>query len=249
MILYPTVYMNGSPVTWFVQTVSPSNSPGSYYRQCLLVFKGWHDIDITALPAWDVYASHDPTDPRGELIIRNGVIPPDQPPRFTFDGGVPTTEVMVYDWAWLAQRVRDDRHTLVIASDATAARRAVMSYVGPVGDWRYLQASTLHQAITQLAALVGMWIDIRLPNARFSAKVFAPGTTLWNAILQLAEPFAPEPYFRRAEGRMLLADRAAAAQGAGSSLALSEKVVKSIAGGTRIAHVVRRVLVQVPRWL
>ena len=251
MSFIATVYMDGRDVTDFVQSVSVKQQTECYYRTFNITFKGWHSINLTA--SWDIFGSRTANYPRSEIQIRNGVSNPDQAPRFSFTGGVPTTEIQGYDWAWRAQKVRTGEHaainTLVIAANSTAARRAVIKSTAVVGRWRWIRATTLHEAITQLGLLAGMWVEIRIPDVAIAAQVLDPGQTLWDSILQLAQPFAPEPYFRRSEDRMLLADRAAAAQGVGSLLVLSESLVKSITGVPAVAQLLRRLLIGVPRWL
>jgi hypothetical protein len=251
MILLPTVYMGGRDVGAFLQRVAVSNATATYYRSFTVTFRGWHSIDLTA--SWDIFATHTASIPRSETQIRNGISNPDQLPKFTFAGDVPTTEVQGFDWAWRAQKVRTGDNaainTLVIAPDSTSARRAVFTSNTVVGNWSWIRATTLHEAITQLGLLAGMQIELRIPDVAIAAQVLPPGQTIWDSILNLARPFAPEPYFRRCEDRMLLADRAAAAQGIGSSLGLSEDLVKSIDGVPATAQMLRRLLIGVPPWL
>jgi len=153
-----------------------------------------------------------------------------------------------YDWSWMAQR-RCPSDTLVIASSRKLARWAIEKAEGPVGRWRWIPTPTLHDAVQKLGALAGFTCELRIPNFRISAQVLDPTKSYWQSILELTECFAPRYEFRRTENRVLITDRVAAFQGVGSTMVLSEAAIKGIEAGPSVFRYVRRVLIEVPRWL
>jgi hypothetical protein len=250
MILLPTVYMDGRDVTSAVDAVTVTHGKGVLYRECAIRFRGWHSVDMAS--KWDVYMSRDATVPRSEIQIRSGVIAPDREPTIQVSGkAVLSTTVTVYDWAYVATMFHPPC-TIVVAPDMTAATRAVAQAEEPVGAWVCLQATTLHDAVSKLAALAGFWVEISIPNVKVSAQVMLATQSCWESIKSLTDPFAPNYWFRRAEGRLIIADRAATYQAVGSTLVLSKASVaqdKGITAGPTIYRTLRRVVVGVPRWL
>ena len=250
MILIPTVYMDQRDVTAAVDAVTVTQSKGVLYRECAIRFRGWHSIDMGS--RWDVYMSRDATNPRSSIQIRAGIIAPDREPTIQVTGkDVLSTTVTVYDWAYVATMFHPSC-TVVVAPDMTSAVRAVAETTAPVGRWVCLQAVTLHDAVSQLAALAGFWVEISIPNVKVSAQVMPATQSCWDSIKSLTDPFAPNYWFRRGEGRLIIADRTAAYQGAGSTLVLSPAVVdhdKGITAGPTIYRTLRRVVIGVPRWL
>ncbi len=254
MILQPTVYMDQRDVTAWVDSVSVTQARGEVYRTFSVRLRGWHEV--TPSSVFDVYATHDATNPRSTLLIRSGVIPPDRPPQIDVRG----TEVLAvtvagYDWVYLAC-VRLAPQTLVIAPDMESARRCVAASTQPRGKWSLLRATTVHEAVVQLGLVAGLAVELRIPDVAVAPQVLDPTKAIWDAIRSLVDPFAPDYYFRRAEDRVLIADRMGAAQGMGSSLVLSQQLVDQAKGITSlpaylhgVPKYLRRVLIQVPPWL
>jgi hypothetical protein len=240
--------MGGRPVTAWVDSVSVNQALHCYYREFTVTLRGWHDIDPSA--AWDIYGSHDPTNPYSEILIRAGVVPPDRLPTVQWDGDVPLITVQGYDWAWMAQR-RMSPTTLVLAPDQVSARKAAMAAgEASLGRWSWVRAATMHDAIRQLSLLAGFTADIRIPNAPLAVQVIDPTQSLWAAITSVTDPWAPKIYFRRTENRVVFADRATAGMAVGSTLAIPADVVKGpITAAPTAYRYVSRVIVKVPRWL
>jgi hypothetical protein len=244
--LQVTVYMDRRDVTQWCESVSWGNAAHEIYRNFSLTFKGWHSITPGA--SWDIYGTRDPLVPRSEVLIRNGVIPPDRQPVMTFEGDELRMTVNGYDWSWMAQR-RCPSDTIVIASSRKLARWAIEKAAGPVGRWRWIPTATLHDAVQKLGSLAGFTCELRIPNFRISAQVLDPTKSYWQSILDLTECLAPEYLFRRTENRVLITDRVARLQGVGSTMVLSEAAIKGIEAGPSVFRYVRRVLIEVPRWL
>ena len=246
MILQVTVYMDRRDVTQWCETIAWGNAAHELYRNFSLTFKGWHSIVPGA--SWDIYGTRDPLVPRSEVLIRSGVIPPDRRPVMTFEGDELRTTVTGYDWSWMAQR-RCPSDTIVIASSRKLARWAIEKADGPVGRWRWIPTATLHDAVQKLGSLAGFTCELRIPNFRISAQVLDPTKSYWQSILDLTECLAPEYLFRRTENRVLITDRVARLQGVGSTMVLSEAAIRGIEAGPTRFRYVRRVLVEVPRWV
>jgi hypothetical protein len=240
------VYMDSRPVKIWWESVTWGNPTHEVYRSFSITFIGWHEFSRAS--RWDIYGTRDPAVPRSELLIRQGIVPPDRQPVVSFDGKELRMTVAGYDWAWMAQR-QTPTNTLVVASSTALAQRAVRESQNPVGRWRWIPAATLHDAVRQLGLLAGFTADLRIPNYRFSAALLDPAKSYWQHILDLTEPFAPEYFFRRTESRVLIADRAARAQAVGTTMALSEQTIKGVEAGPSVFKYVRRVIVRVPRWL
>jgi hypothetical protein len=244
--LQVTVYMDRRDVTQWCETISWGNAVHEVYRDFSLTFKGWHSIAPGA--SWDIYGTRDPLVPRSEVLIRNGVIPPDRQPVVSFAGDELRMTVTGYDWPWMAQR-RCPSDTVVVASSRKLARSAIDKAEGPVGRWRWIPAPTLHDAVRSLGSLAGFTCELRIPNFRISSQVLDPTKSYWQSILEFTECLAPEYLFRRTENRVLITDRVARLQGVGSTMVLSEAAIKGIEAGPTRFRYVRRVLIEVPRWL
>ncbi len=251
MILSLSVFMDKRPVTPFVRQVKWQQARRQYYRSFEITFAGWSSVSSAS--KFDIYASHNAADPRAELVIAGGMQAPDQKPKTAVDGDVPTVTVTGYDWAWFAQRLKAPGFsTVVLARSMDDARKAVYKATAPLGRWQWVPATTLHQAVAALAALAGFTVELRIPDYPFSAAIVRPEASLWDAILELVAPYAPEIYCRRTENRVLIVDRTARYQTAGTVIALSEGALRK-PGGVEIvpelARYRRRIILWVPRWL
>jgi len=233
--------MDQRDVTRWVSSLAVSQEPDCYYRTFALTFRGWHSVDPAA--RWDIYGSRDEATPRETVLIRAGIVPPDRQPIVTVDKKGLSVAVTGYDWAWMAQR-RAPTSTVVLAPTRSAARRAIEAYNAFVGRWQWVEAATLHDAVTRLGALAGFWAELRIPNYSLTSYVMDPQKSYWEGIANLLEPLAPRIYFRRTESRVLIADRAAQWIGIGSVLKLSENQITSVEAGPSFFKYVRRVLLR-----
>lgn len=251
-----TVYMNQRDVTPWVTAITFTQQANSYYRSAKVTFAGFNAIDEGA--TWDIFGTYDPTVPRSQVLIYQGAIPPEQPATFTLDAAAgPTVDVTINDWAWFAQRCMP-KHSLVICKTVDEAIKTVEKtipsstpnrYQYAVGSWRWVQAGTFKQAATALANLSQFNITINTPDYDLQPYVVQPTKSTWDAILELAQPFVPEVFFRRTECRVILADRLQRFQGVGSQLVLSAKAIAGpLVATPRIVDYTRRVLLQVPQW-
>lgn len=243
-----TIYMNRRDVTgWLTRIYLRQVRDTPLFRQCELTFASWHEIEEDA--SWDVFGSYDPTKPRSEILLRGGIIPPDQRPQIGLQRGesVPVT-VTLYDWAWRAQRVAP-RSTLVVANSLSAGRRAVAEYGQPVGRYTTIVARHLSTAVAKLGALGGFWVDWRLPDYELGAMVLDPGQSLWESIRALCEPYAPEYYFRRDTDCLVVSDRLATEFGFGTTMTVGLKAVGRIEiVPTRLRRRFHRVIVRFLPW-
>lgn len=246
-----TVYMDKRPITKFVKRLRVQQQSRCLYRSFELDLAGWSSVEVAS--SFDVYASHNPAVPRAEIVIAGGMQAPEQKPKVVVDGGVPTTTVVGYDWAWFAQRLKAPGFTtVVVAKSAGDARRAVLKSATPLGRWQWLPAATLHAAVQGLGGLAGFSVELRMPDYPFSWVIIKPEASLWQAILDLVAPYAPEIYFRRTENRVLITDRVSRYQTAGTKIVLAEGALQNPGGVEVIPELMRyrrRVLLSVPRWL
>lgn len=241
-----TLYMNTRDVTPWVRSFHPVQSPNTPNRGIEVTFTGWHEIEAGA--RWDLYASYSHATPRSELILRGGVIPPDQ--RFKIElarGQNVPFAVTIVDWAWLTQR-RATRDTIVLTPSMSALPRVLASAEGPIGRYTVIVAPTYSAAAVSLAALAGVSLEWRLPDLAFGGLVCDPEASLWTVISNLVDPFAPRIYFRSHTNRVLLADRTSQELGIGSRLHFDATSIKSLEISGTPWRRLRRVLIAVPPW-
>jgi hypothetical protein len=265
-----SVYMNTRPVTRFATAVSVKQPPRTLYKEFEVTFAGWYDIEEGA--SWDIFGTYDPTDPRTEVLIRNGVVPADRERYVSVDGnGVPSLTVKGFSRIWLALR-RAPVDTLVLVPgaglgntvEAALEAFAYRSYrvvgarvVGArglgvtgrrsVGRYRVLQhVSTMHRAVERLAREAGFRAEVRLPDYELAPLVLDPTKSYWAAISDLVAPFAPETWYRESTNTVVIADPLAPRFEVGSKIELAAGVVSGVRGVPVRRRRVRRVIVSVP---
>jgi hypothetical protein len=239
-----TLYMDRRDVTPWVQSLTLRQAPRALYLQADVTFHGWWATDLSS--RWDLYGTYDPTVPRSELLLRGGIIPPDQPAVVTLKRGEPVPSVTpILDWAYFAQRVTA-RRTIVVAPDRSSAQRAIAAYEGPIGAHAILTVDTMNEAVRQLASLTGFNVELRIPDYPIAATVLDPEQSLWDHIFNLVTPFKPEIYFRRDRCSVMIADTVGQQVGVGQTLNFSDDAVKSFEVSPTFRAHRRRVLIKVP---
>lgn len=250
MIYYLTVYMNSRDVTPWVTELSITQPKRTIYRHFDITMAGWHFLEQYEDGAsWDVYASHDDTDPTAEAVIRNGVIPPDRARALLIAAAtVPTISLRGYDNVWLAQR-RRPTDTLVVVPGAGfgdgGVEAALEKYTGPVGRyavWNY--AATISQAVGRLAAEAGLRVDYRLPDADLLPFVIPPDRSYWEALVELVRPWQPEIYYRRNYNTLLILDPEAPRYGIGRTLNVGKENLVRVIGLPVYRNRTRRVILK-----
>lgn len=251
-----TVYMNQRDVTPWVRAIALSQQPNSYYRSAKVTFAGWNVLEDSAL--WDIFGTYDPANPRSEILLYHGGTPAEQPATVTVEPGVvPLVEVTINDWAWFAQRITPadtlviaptlDQATMTVERDSPGAQPT--RYQVPVGSWRWLKAGRFKEAVQALANLGGFNITVNTPDYRLQPYTVPPQKSIWQAIYDLAAPYAPEVLFRRTECRVILADQLQRFQGVGSRLELPVEAIEKLVATPKVVDYTRRVLLQVPPWV
>ena len=243
------VLMGGRDVTRYVTALSVTQPPRQLHREWTLTLAGWTHVDPAA--KWDIFVGYGGG---GEVLVRQGVIPPDWQPTITVGphSAVPGLEISGVDWAWVAARVRRP-DTIVVAPDHRQARRAIARFEDrherrPIGRVTILTAATMHAAVQQLGALAGFAVVPLLPDYKLQGHVCDPHDAIWDAIWRLVAPFAPVALFRRERNEVVIADRPLLAR-AQTEIAIGESMITEL----RIEPVrdgyIRRVLVRIPAWM
>lgn len=241
--------MNTRDVTPFATSIVVRQSPKTLYQEFEVRFAGWSEIETGA--TWDIFGTYDPSNPRAECLIRNGVVPPDRERYVELElGGVPTLEVRGYSRIWLGLRRAPLDTIVVLPGDGVghSVKAALEQHGGAVGRYRvWSYVETMHEAVERLAAEAGFRVDIRLPNYDIGPHVFDPESSYWASILELVEPFAPDVWYRESTNTIAIVDPVASRYLVGNTLQVSPDVI----GGVRSFPVrrrrVRRVIVTVPR--
>jgi len=238
------VTMGDSDVTKYVKSCYVKQGTNILFRQFTILFEAWNNIQPDEV--WNIWASYDPTDPKAELLIRNGVIPPDQQPEFTIAAGEsPRIRVTGYDYVWLAQR-RFPRQTLVLADTMGAANRAVADYDDIIGAYRVVtRRSSLRKALRYLGNQAGIRVDCRLPRRALSPIIINPTMSYWRAMLELARPWAPYIYYEATRNTVVFEDPLTAQVTTGSNLELHADTIKSMSGVHSITKNINRVIIEV----
>ena len=168
-----TVYMDKSDVTKWVRSVEVTQMD-SINRRFILKFNAWHSF--TSTNRWDIFGSYSSSNPRQEILIRNGIVPADRPRVVTVAGGatpqMPTIVAEGYEYVWLAKR-RGPRDTIIMVPSTgdtyDDVRQAIEEAREEVGTYRvWTGCSTLHEAVKKLARAAGLNVSIRIPMGRKS---------------------------------------------------------------------------------
>jgi hypothetical protein len=244
-----TVYMDQRDVTPWVDALEVLQERRQLYRQARIAFRGWFPIALTG--KWDIYGSTDPAVPRSSLLLRRGIIAPDQQGTVNVRRtDVTNCAVTIYDWAWVAQRITPCA-TIVAAATVNEAIKAVAAagqQAWPVGRWQYLPAKTMHDAVRGLAQMAGFTVELHLPNYELAPTVVDPRRSIWEAIWSLVEPFRPEAFFRRERNALVIADGLDVFLGIGGRLQLTEQSIISGSFTPQMFRHLRRVIVRIPPW-
>lgn len=241
-----SLLMGGRDLTKWAESISVSQSEHTLYRQWSATLRGFVDVDLTA--RWDIYGSYDAETPYSEVVMRGGVVPPDNPPTVSVDrAGVPSITLAGYDWAWMVQHITAPS-TIVLAPTFAAARAAVVRESGPVGRYSVVQATTIHGAVLALAAMAGIRVELRLPDAALAPNVLDPSQSVWDSIMGLVEPWAPVIYFRRDSNTVLIGDRLAEITLTDTVATFGDAAIRKLAVTPRRTRNLRRILVGLTPW-
>ncbi len=239
----------GSDVTGFVDDLEIGNDRRQLYRSARITFQGWFPTEPTV--RWDIYGTTDSAAPFSSLLLRNGLTAPDQQADVTLDrGAVQNTQITIYDWAWIAQRISPASTVIAAPSSSKAIKAAAAAdrSAWPLGRWQYLSAQTMHDVVRGLAALAGFGVELYIPNYAIDAIVFDPREQVWPAIWRLVEPFRPEAYFRPERNSVVIATGVDQHLGVGGTLQLTDAaVIRAKISPQRFRHL-RQVIVRTPPW-
>lgn len=238
--------MAGRDVSQWCTGLQVTQRPRELHREWAVTLVGFTALDRAA--RWDIVAEYGAGGGTGEVLVRQGIVPPDWQP--TIDVGPRNAPVRVevrgVDWAWIAARVRPPG-TLVIAPDARSASRALAAYRGQgIGRTVHVRAETMHGAVRQMGKLAGFTVAPLLPDYRLQGHVVDAASAVWDAIWALAAPFAPVAYARRERNEIVIADRVDAIGGA-EPLGLGADSIASMAIEPIRAANLRRIVLTIPR--
>lgn len=248
-----TVYMDQSDVTKWIRSVDITQLD-SVNRRFVLRFNAWNSFDSTN--RWDIFGSYDPSNPRDEVLIRNGIIPTDRPRMVAVAGGdepaMPTITAEGFEWVWLAKR-KGPRETIImvpshgnVIEDVTKAIEEAQREVGTYRVWT--GCTTLHTAIHKLARAAGVNVSVRIPNYDLVPYVVPMENSYWQEIERLTDPYVPHRYYARPTNTLVIADKQDQIMGAGNKMILSGDVIQSLQARPKTTKRVRRVIASVPPW-
>jgi hypothetical protein len=262
MRTFSTVYMNGSDVTPWITDLEIRQPRGAVYKQFTATFAGWNAVESYRTGAsWDLFSSNDPENPRAEVEIRGGTVPPDRERRTVVveRGKIPAITVMGYDRVWIAQRRRPTDTIIAIPGGGwtwdevdgqtilreSGVLEAIERYSGPVGRYRvWSHCRTIHGVIRRLANAAGINVELRFPDADVRSVVIPPDQSYWEAIRELASPWAVEMWFRRSWNSLLMLDPESPRYPVGRTLNIGTKAIRSIDAVPIQTRRVRRVIVR-----
>ena len=238
------VTMGDRDISDFVETCYVKQATDILFREFTITFRAWHNIQPEE--KWNIWASYDPATPKAELLIRNGIIPPDRQPSFSYSqGNAPLVTVTGYDYIWLAQR-RCPRQTLVFADKIGGVNRAIAEYKDPIGSYRAITGrSTLSRMLSYLGGLAGVRVNCKLPKRSISPMVMSPDVSYWRAMMELARPWAPYIYYQNNDNTVIFEDQISSQTSSGSVMNLSADMIQSMQGIPSITKTINRVIVKV----
>lgn len=246
------IYMDKRDVTSWI-TACEIEQVDSIHRKFKLTFAGWHSFDESN--RWDIFESYDPTNPRAEVVIRNGVIPADRQRLVKVEKGmVPTITAEGYEYIWLAKR-RAPQETIVLVPSTRNIEQdvqlAIKNYSGgEIGTYRvWPGVRSLHTAVKRLMQAARIRVQVRIPNYEMAPYVIDPSLSYWKAVEKLTDPFAPVRYYIRSTNRIVIADPTQTFMGAGTTLHLPNTGVNVIDVQPQRLRRIRRVLMRKTRWL
>lgn len=240
-----TVLMNGRDVTKWVTAWSFSSSSGDVATQWSVTFAGWHNVEVGA--RWDIYESYNAAEPRAQLRIRGGRVPPDRQPTTKQAADGVTMTVNGYDAVHFAG-VRRPRQTLVMVAEHGEAAAAISKYGKPIGKTQivtFYSNFRVKQVVEHLGSLAGFNVEYRLENWPCAPFVVPPERSYWSEMLSLVEPYAPEMYYRPEVNTVVIAHPADAQSSSGfvTDLSSAPDVIASVSGLPSRRRRVNRVLV------
>jgi hypothetical protein len=253
MDLVITVYMDNSDVTKWVRSVEVTQMD-SINRKFVLKFNAWSSFGSTN--RWDIFGSVNSSNPRAEVLIRNGIIPSDRPRSVSVSGGtnpqVPTITATGYEYVWLAKR-RGPRDTIIMVPSfsnvSDDVRRAIEESREEVGTYRvWTGCNTLHEAVKKLGRAAGLNVSVRIPDYPMVPYVVPKKHSFWREITNLTDPYVPHKYYVRSTNTLVVADKQDAIMGAGNKLILTGDVIDRFSASPTNTKRVRRVIASRPPW-
>jgi len=252
--LFYTVYMDRRDVTPWVRSLELRQPRRTIYREFTIDFAGWAAVqNFQDGVTWDIYSSTDVSNPRAEVEIAGGIIPPDRDRLVELEPGkIPTISITGYDRAWLVQRRRPNETIVVVPGSGfgedleEAVGYAFAHYDGPVGNYRvWSWTRTVHDAVRKLANEAGVRVDLRFPNREIRPFVVAPESSYFEAIRELVDPWSPEVYYRRSFNTLVFVDPEAPRYGVGRTITLAAKHLRRVQAVPHRTKRIRRVLIRV----
>ena len=240
-----TVKMGGRDVTEYVESVQVIQPANALCREFQLTFRAW--TNIQPAERWDIWASYDEGAADAELLIRQGVVPPDRQLEVVVEeGAAPLLTVKGYDSVWLAQR-RTPLQTIVLAGSAADAAQAIERYTGPIGRYRLhiLPGMSMSQVVGYLAQQAGFLVECRIPNRTVAPFVVPPESSYWRAISDLVAPWAPYIYYKAETNTVVISDPISAQSGVGPKMNIPAELIQKIHGMPSYTKKIQRVLITV----
>jgi hypothetical protein len=248
----PTIYMDQRDVTDWILKVDIEQID-SIHRKFLLTFAGWHSFDETN--RWDIFESYDPSNPRQEITIRNGIIPADRTRMVKVSkGDVPTITAEGYEYIWLAKRRAPQESVVLVPSTRNIDRDvaiALRNYHGnkKIGTYRvWPGVRTLHGAITRLMKAARIRAQIRIPDYPLQPYVLGPELSYWAAVKKLTDPYAPTRYYIRSTNTIVIADATSAAMGSATTLNPPGDVCRVLDVQPQRLRRIRRLILRKTTW-
>lgn len=252
-----TIYMDKRDVTSWI-TECQIEQIDSINRKFKLVFAGWHSFDDSN--RWDIFETYDPTNPRAECTIRNGIIPEDRTRVVRVKSeAVPTITAMGYEYIFMAKR-RAPQETIVLVPSTRNVEQdiglAIANYqrkfgqAAAIGTYRvWPGVRTMHHAVRRLMQAARIRVQIRVPNYDLTPYVIDPTLSYWDAVRRLTDPFAPVRYYIRSTNTIVIADPTQTFMGSGTVLNIPESAVNMIDVMPQRLRRIRRVLMRKTQWL
>lgn len=242
-----TVYMDTRDVSSWVRSVE-INQQDAVSRHFRIEFNTWQEFDVTN--RWDIFGSYDPTEPRQEVMIRNGIIPNDRRRAVNVTQGVvPKVIAEGFEYVWLAKRRGPTKTIIMVPSWHRVAEdvaKAIEEHNDDVGLYRVWNGTySMHRAVYKLARAAGVRVAITTPDYPLKPYVVPKENSYWQEIMRLTDPFAPHRYYIRSQNKLVIADKQDEIMGAHNKLVIPGEVVDRLNATPVITKRVRRVIVKV----
>ncbi len=246
-----TVHMNGRDISQWCEEVEWGQPNRYLEREFEITTHAWHRFVENA--RYDIYASYDPNNPYAECVIRNGWLLPDKRCSVKLARGkVPKIKIMGKSWSSVSFR-RAPRETLILAPigayDFGYLRRVLDGYDGVVGRVRMLVGmKRVDQAVVRLGMEAWLGVSWNLPTYPIGPVILPPGKSYWDAMLNLAEPFAPEIVYNEFGNSVVFADSVSRWYGSGDQIYLGGNIVESVSAIPLKQARINRVIVKAASW-